>query len=65
MIGDDAGLVGGEEGGVQARGDALGQEVKREGAITPAERAELDEASQMNHGMTLLNAKAYQVLQTA
>lgn len=40
-------------------------EANREGTITSAERAELDEASQINHFMTLLKAKAYQVLQTA
>jgi hypothetical protein len=39
-------------------------DVNREGTITSAERAELEEASQINHFMTLLKAKAYQALQT-
>jgi hypothetical protein len=32
----------------------------REGSLTPGERAELDEASHMNHFVMLLKAKAHQ-----
>lgn len=32
----------------------------RDGRLSPAERAELDEASQLNHFMMLLKAKAHQ-----
>jgi hypothetical protein len=35
-------------------------EANRQGTLTDAERAELDEASQMNHFVMLLKARAYQ-----
>lgn len=37
-------------------------DANREGALSPEERAELDEASQMNHFVILLKAKARQAL---
>ena len=40
-------------------------ESNRQGALSPEERAELDEASQMNHFIMLLKAKARQAIQTA
>lgn len=39
-------------------------EANREGTLDPEERAELDEASQLNHFMMLLKAKAHTTLQT-
>lgn len=38
-------------------------DANREGTLTPDERAELDEASQMNHFIMLLKAKAHKTLQ--
>lgn len=38
-------------------------EGNRQGTLNPAERAALGEASQMNHFMMLLKAKAYQAIQ--
>jgi hypothetical protein len=38
-------------------------DANREGTLSPEERAELDEASQMNHFVILLKAKAHQALQ--
>ncbi|NJL54063.1 hypothetical protein HC928_02105 [bacterium] len=38
-------------------------DANREGMLSPQERAELDEASQINHFVMLLKAKAYQALQ--
>lgn len=40
-------------------------EANRQGALTDAERAELDEASQMNHFIIRLKAKAHQAIQSA
>ena len=40
-------------------------DANREGILSPAERAELDEASQMNHFIMLLKAKAHKTLQNA
>lgn len=37
----------------------------RQGRLTPEERAELDEASQINHFVMLLKAKAHKTLQAA
>ena len=37
-------------------------EANRNGTLTEAEAAELDEASQMNHFVTMLKAKAHQKL---
>lgn len=37
-------------------------DANREGRLTEAEEAELDEASQLNHFITLLKAKAYEAL---
>ena len=39
-------------------------EANRQGTLTDAERAELDEASQLNHFVMLLKAKAHQTLQS-
>lgn len=39
-------------------------EANRQGTLTDAERAELDEASQMNHFVMRLKAKAYQTGQS-
>ena len=39
-------------------------EANREGILTNEERAELDEASQINHFVMLLKAKAHQVIQS-
>ena len=39
-------------------------EGNREGTLTDAERAELDEASQLNHFMMRLKAKAHQSMQS-
>ena len=36
----------------------------RNGMLSPEERAELDEASQMNHFVMLLKAKAHRVIQS-
>ena len=38
-------------------------EANRQGTLTPEERAELDEANQMNHFVMLLKAKAHRSLQ--
>jgi hypothetical protein len=38
-------------------------EANRQGTLTDAERAELDEASHMNHFMMLLKAKAHREIQ--
>lgn len=38
-------------------------DVNREGTLSDSERAELDEASQINHFVILLKAKAHQTLQ--
>ncbi len=38
-------------------------DANREGALSPEERAELDEASQMNHFVMLLKAKAHKAIQ--
>jgi hypothetical protein len=38
-------------------------DANRQGTLSAAERAELDEASAMNHFVTLLKAKAHKVLQ--
>lgn len=40
-------------------------DANRDGLLTDAERAELEEASQINHFMMRLKAKAYQLLQSA
>lgn len=40
-------------------------EANRQGILSAAERAELDEASQINHFVILLKAKAHQTLQAA
>ena len=40
-------------------------DANREGILSPEERAELDEASQMNHFIMLLKAKAHKTLQNA
>ena len=40
-------------------------DANRSGLLTPEERAELDEASQMNHFVILLKAKAHKTLQAA
>jgi hypothetical protein len=40
-------------------------EANRQGTLNPAERAELDEANQINHFVMLLKAKAQQALQAA
>ena len=40
-------------------------DANRDGLLSDAERAELEEASQINHFMTRLKAKAYQSLQSA
>jgi hypothetical protein len=40
-------------------------ETNREGLLSDEERAELDEASQMNHFMMLLKAKAHSAIQSA
>ena len=39
-------------------------DANREGTLSPDERAELDEASQMNHFIVLLKAKAHKTLQS-
>lgn len=39
-------------------------EANRQGTLTDAERAELDEASQLNHFVMLLKARAYQSTQS-
>jgi hypothetical protein len=39
-------------------------DANRNGTLNPEERAELDEASQLNHFIMLLKAKAHQVLRT-
>jgi hypothetical protein len=39
-------------------------DANREGMLNPEERAELDEASQMNHFVMLLKAKAHQAIQS-
>jgi hypothetical protein len=39
-------------------------EANRQGILSREERAELDEASQMNHLMILLKARAYKMLQS-
>ncbi len=39
-------------------------EANRQGTLTDAERAELDEASQLNHFIMLLKARAYQSTQS-
>jgi hypothetical protein len=39
-------------------------ETNREGLLSDEERAELDEASQMNHFMMLLKAKAHSAIQS-
>jgi hypothetical protein len=39
-------------------------EANRQGVLTPDERAELDEASQMNHLVMLLKARAHKTLQS-
>lgn len=39
-------------------------DANRSGTLTPAERAELEEASQLNHFITLLKAKAHKALKT-
>lgn len=38
-------------------------DANREGTLSPEERAELDEASQMNHFVMLLKAKAHKAIQ--
>jgi hypothetical protein len=38
-------------------------EANRQGTLSPAERAELDEASQINHFVMRLKAKAHETLQ--
>ena len=40
-------------------------DANRDGILSDAERAELDEASQINHFVTRLKAKAHQTLQSA
>lgn len=40
-------------------------DANRQGTLTPEERAELDEASQMNHFFMLLKAKAHKTIQAA
>lgn len=40
-------------------------EANRQGILSPEERAELEEASQMNHFIMLLKAKAHKTLQAA
>jgi hypothetical protein len=40
-------------------------DTNREGTLSSEERAELDEASQMNHFVMLLKAKAHKTLQAA
>ena len=40
-------------------------ETNRQGTLSTKERAELDEASQMNHFIMLLKARAHKMLQTA
>jgi hypothetical protein len=40
-------------------------DANRQGTLTDEERAELDEASQMNHFIMLLKAKAHQTIQSA
>lgn len=40
-------------------------DANREGMLSPAERAELDEASQINHFVMLLKAKARKVINSA
>ena len=47
----------------QARLRAL-LDANRSGTLTDSERAELEEASQINHFVTLLKAKAHQTLAT-
>lgn len=39
-------------------------EANREGTLSPEESPELDEASQMNHFIMLLKAKAHKVIQS-
>ena len=39
-------------------------DANRQGTLGPEERAELDEASQMNHFVMLLKAKAHQAIQS-
>lgn len=39
-------------------------EANRQGTLTDAERAELDEASQLNHFVMLLKARAYQAIRS-
>lgn len=39
-------------------------DANRQGILTPEERAELDEASQINHFVILLKARAHKTLQT-
>jgi hypothetical protein len=39
-------------------------DANRQGTLSPEEHAELEEASQMNHFITLLKAKAHQTLQS-
>jgi hypothetical protein len=38
-------------------------DANRSGMLSSAERAELDEASQINHFVTLLKAKAHRIIQ--
>ncbi len=40
-------------------------DANRQGILSPEERAELDEASQMNHFIMLLKAKAHKTIQAA
>lgn len=40
-------------------------DANRQGILSPEERAELDEASQMNHFVMLLKAKAHKTIQAA
>jgi hypothetical protein len=40
-------------------------DANRQGTLTDQERAELDEASQMNHFIILLKAKAHKMIQSA
>lgn len=40
-------------------------EANRQGILSPEERAELEEASQLNHFIMLLKAKAHKILQAA
>lgn len=40
-------------------------DVNRQGSLSAEERAELDEASQMNHFIMLLKAKAHKTVQAA